>query len=195
LTVNKGEVIILEFEIGSSEVSDIYHLLTLWNVMSNIDGFSNMVYVYDNKLGKWPTLGELVETNKRIILFQHSGPACDGTIGCPAQFHNFYDHVIESSFSVSSIEEMEDSTSCALVLGNGGSRKFFNLNHFLNGAFPDSENAAITNRREFLEQRFALCGEYDVELPANFLTVDFWSVGDVAEVVHLQNKKRGALFV
>ena len=62
LKVNEGEVIILEFEIGDSNTTDL--LQSLWTIMSGVEGFAEMVYVYDETLGKWPTLGELVDINQ-----------------------------------------------------------------------------------------------------------------------------------
>jgi len=65
LKVNEGEVIILEFEIGASNTTNL--LLSVWTIMNGVEGFAEMVYVYDETLGKWPTLGELVDINQASI--------------------------------------------------------------------------------------------------------------------------------
>jgi hypothetical protein len=60
------------------------------------------------------------------------------------------------------------------------------MNHWVARRAPDRVDAAYVNSYEFLLARAPSCQEQRNHLP-NFITVDFYSIGDLFEVVDTLN--------
>ncbi len=123
----------------------------------------------------WPTLGELVSRNQRLLLFvEHAR-------GGPAWLPNAYDVFQETPFRFSTPEEM----SCARNRG-GRANSLFLVNHFIESVPPRPTAAAPVNTLEFLEQRARRCQRERRRVP-NVIAVDFWETGDVVGAARALN--------
>eukprot|EP00814_Leptocylindrus_danicus_P017121 CAMPEP_0116018654 /NCGR_PEP_ID=MMETSP0321-20121206/8773_1 /TAXON_ID=163516 /ORGANISM="Leptocylindrus danicus var. danicus, Strain B650" /LENGTH=354 /DNA_ID=CAMNT_0003489081 /DNA_START=340 /DNA_END=1404 /DNA_ORIENTATION=- len=186
LEENLSEVIVLELQIDPG--SDMFEL---YSVMQDVDGFSDMIYEHPDASSDWPFLSQLVDDNKRILIFQHRGPNCQTAGQCPEGFHSTYNFMFETPFSLESKEELLDYTdSCRIQTGQSDA-DFFILNHFAgspNSFFPEESTAREVNQIDVLESRTEACASlYDGRI-VNFVAVDFWSVGDTAKFVQEYNK-------
>ena len=113
LEKHPSEVIILEFQ-----VEDDGDIFSMYEIMKSIDGFVDRIYVHDIFSDVWPRLSTLVESDKRILLFQHDGPNCNVDGACPEGFHNTYTYMFETSFEIKEVDDLLDSSSCAVTRGN-----------------------------------------------------------------------------
>eukprot|EP00592_Proboscia_alata_P005017 CAMPEP_0194372840 /NCGR_PEP_ID=MMETSP0174-20130528/21235_1 /TAXON_ID=216777 /ORGANISM="Proboscia alata, Strain PI-D3" /LENGTH=266 /DNA_ID=CAMNT_0039151577 /DNA_START=746 /DNA_END=1546 /DNA_ORIENTATION=+ len=187
---NSDEVVILEFQMGSSSM-DL--LKNLFGEMQSVDRFIDMMYVHPSKNADWPLMSEIISRDKRIIAFQHNGPSCNNayTEACPTQIHRWWDHIIATPFAFSSVNDILDfPKSCLLYIEEESSRSFLNLNHFIANSIPDQRNAIVINTEEIIKNRVSACSEMNDRINVNFITVDFWNSGDVLDIVNAYNKAR-----
>ncbi|MGB5285829.1 MAG: PI-PLC domain-containing protein [Polyangiales bacterium] len=135
-------------------------------------------FVYAHEVGEpWPTLGELIEANTRLVVFQ--GEAQDAEF---PWLMNFDDHAWETPFSF----ETPDDFNCDPNRGDPGNPLFL-LNHFLTaplGGRP--EFAEMVNYNPLFIDRARQCEEERDALP-NFVAVDFYDIGNLFEVVDALN--------
>lgn len=197
------EVIVLVFQIGR-EVTGARPIpvAKLDLVMKTVPGLTELLYDHDAaNVTNWPTLGELVEADQRLLLFHHGSNTCTVQDSCPRGLHYYYEHAVDTPFSFRSVRDLEtyggagdadDVGSCSLSLGRGGDQDFFGVNHFVTRALPDADVARKVNRRDPLEDRIRACEERHPGLRVNFMAVDFWSLGQLPEVVQDLNRRRAA---
>lgn len=123
----------------------------------------------------WPTLGELVSRNQRLLLFVEHAQ------GGPAWLPNAYDVFQETPFQFSTPESM----TCARNRG-GRANSLFLVNHFIESVPPRPTAAAPVNTLEFLERRARRCQRERRRVP-NIIAVDFWETGDVVGAARALN--------
>lgn len=111
LSENLSEVIILEFQ-----VEDDGDLFGLYSIMQGIEGFVDRIYVH-NSSDDWPLMSTLVNSDKRILLFQHDGENCNVDGNCPEGFLSTYTHMFQTSFEIDNIEDLLDTSGCAVTRG------------------------------------------------------------------------------
>lgn len=96
----------------------------------------------------------------------------------------------ETNWDLSTVKDVEDyANSCKVKTGIASRPHTFMLNnHFANSriGLPSRGISEIINEKDFLQARLDACTEI-VGRRTNFLAVDFWSIGDVVEVVNLNN--------
>ena len=149
--------------------------------MANVDGFVDKIYVHKYE-DAWPTMGDLVEQNTRIIVFYFNGGTCtDGT--CPRGFEYFYNYASETQFESESLEDLEnDEYSCEITRGpqdDALPANFLVVNNFVTP--PDADTSAIANSQSFLADRLNTCANI-AKMRPNFVYLDFWSQGVTAQV-------------
>lgn len=133
-------------------------------------------HAYVHPGGPWPTLGQLVDDDTRLVVFQ------DETVDPAHQWlMNVWQHAFETHFSAAS----SDDLSCADNRGDP-SNDLFILNHFLTDVFGSPELAAQVNGAPFLLDRALEC-ENVHDRAATFVVVDFFEIGDVPTVVDTLN--------
>lgn len=179
-----SEVVVLLFEASGEQGPIVWN--DLYEEMSVIDGFTDMIYVHT--YGEdWPTMGSLVKQNKRIIIFYFNGGSCTDD-ACPPGFLYFYNHAAETQFESASIEDLEDySYSCEITRGPEEGKEapaFFVVNNFVTP--PDPEVSKVANSRSFLSRRLTKCANINNMRP-NFVYIDFWSQGVTAKTVQYAN--------
>jgi hypothetical protein len=132
--------------------------------------------VYEGPSSPWPTLGELVEADRRLIVFLESGsndvpwlrPVIGNIQETPYTFHTPADFSCEPN--------------------RGGTQgSLFLVNHWIETTpTPKPSNAEIVNARDVLLPRLRACqrarGRH-----VNIVSVDFYGSGDLFEVVDALN--------
>lgn len=135
---------------------------------------------YAHTVGEpWPTLGELIEANTRVMIFQEK----PGDPAYPWLMY-FWEHAWETPFSFETPEDF----SCAPNRGDPDAPLFL-LNHFLTSAVGGSPDfAEMVNYNPLFIERAEQCEEENEALP-NFVAVDFYDIGDLFEVTASLNRR------
>jgi hypothetical protein len=124
----------------------------------------------------WPTLGELIAANQRLIVFIESGQG-----GVP-WLHGTTEVIQETPYTFRTPEDF----SCRPNRG-GTAGSLFLINHWIETTpAPRASNAAIVNAYDFLLRRARACQRERRRIP-NIISVDFYSVGDVVRVANTLN--------
>jgi hypothetical protein len=138
-------------------------------------GFGDYVYTHP-KGAPWPTLRQMIDANKRIVLFLET----DG--GTPAYLHRGYtDEMWDTPYSFAKKEDF----TCALGRGNKANALFL-VNHWLSNPLSDIAFAREVNTTQVLGDRVARCTKEAGRVPT-FVSVDFYEVGDLFGVVRTTN--------
>lgn len=163
---NPGEVITFIIE------SYLSHELTA----AAFDEAGLTSYTYVHTGDTWPTLGQMIDAGTRLVVLQDTGvdPAYPWLM-------NVWMHAFETNFSASTAEDF----SCAVNRGTP-SNDLFIFNHFLTEVFGAPELAEQVNYNPFLIDRIRECETFH-GAPANFVTIDFVSIGDAVSAVKTLN--------
>ena len=172
---NPNEVITLILEDYSS-VSELSDALFASGIMTDL-------YEYDEEIG-WPSLQDMIDFNKRIVLFSDNYVQ-----NPPSWFHFLWEHAVETHFSNESIDDF----SCNFNRGDAQNSLFI-LNHFITD-FPlfignlelYNEQVEEVNSNPYFINRVYDCVSEKDKFP-NFITVDFYDVGNSLEVVNILNE-------
>lgn len=129
---------------------------------------------------------------KRLIIFQHDGGNCDIEGLCPRGVLSTYTYAFETTYRSRGVDALLNVTNTCLITRGDHRNAFFISNHFAVNRlkFPDYEIAEVVNSIQNLHMRLDACQEI-VGKRVNLLAVDFWSVGDVLEVVTSYNEGIG----
>ncbi|MCB1841368.1 MAG: hypothetical protein KDI09_00260 [Halioglobus sp.] len=166
LDANPGAVVTLILE------SYLSHALTA----NAFDASGLAAYAYTHPGGTWPTLGDMVDTGKRLVVLQ------DKTVN-PAYpwLMNVWTHAFETHFSAATPADF----SCADNRGTPANTLFI-FNHFLTEVFGSPALAEQVNFNPLLVERIEEC-ETRYARPANFITVDFVDIGDTLATIRALN--------
>jgi hypothetical protein len=138
-------------------------------------GLASLVYT-GSATPQWPTLRELIESDRRVLVFIESGRP--GVAWLRPAFKNFQ----ETPYSFHKVEEF----SCRVNRG-GDAGQLFQINHWIDTTpAPRPSNAAIVNAYPFLLARAEQCASERHHLP-NVIAVDFYQTGDLLAVVNKLN--------
>lgn len=133
-------------------------------------------YVHVQPVGDpWPTLRELIESGERLIVFT------DDSAASLPWHHYVWDFAWETHFS---FQEPADF-SCNINRGSMGNSLFI-LNHFLTNLIGSPTLANMVNYNPLFIDRAEQCEMESGRLP-NFVTVDFYDIGDLFYVVDSLN--------
>jgi len=136
-------------------------------------------YCYAHPAGApWPTLGAMVERDKRLVVLT------DGSRGGHDWLHPMWDLMWDTDWKV----ESPAGFDCERSRGSAAN-PLFNLNHFLTAPLPAPWFAEEVNQAALLRRRIQRCAEAAGQVP-NFVTVDFYAIGDVVRVVQEFNHRR-----
>jgi hypothetical protein len=117
--------------------------------------------------------------------------------------HWYFEHAQETSFDFDSIQEILDSDNSCLISRGATTTTgaFFGVNNFVTSKMLDTKSQAIdaetTNFLDFANQRIQKCREvfntqpYRGEGDVNLFFIDYWSIGDVVQVVQEYNRNLG----
>ncbi len=131
-----------------------------------------MPFLHTQPLGEpWPTLREMIDSGRRLVVFS------DRDRGLIPWYHFVWDYAFETNFSYATPADL----SCTPNRGNTANSLFI-LNHFLTQTVGMPRFAEMINHNPLFIDRARQCMEVDHRLP-NFVTVDFYDIGDVFAVV------------
>lgn len=185
LNSHPTEIIVINMEINSRADQEVT-LDGIYNVLTQVNGMTDMLYQHGNPAEEWPTLRTLRDAGKRIVLFHYNGANCDAD-DCPVGMNYYWDHAVDTKYSFRSLEEISvTSTSC--VIGRGadrGSNHFFAVNSFV--AVDKISTSVTINSKNFANRRIDDCSSVNENLPVTTYYVDFWSLGDVPQMVQARN--------
>jgi hypothetical protein len=185
LNNNPSEIIVINMEINSGADQEVT-LDGIYNVLTQVNGMTDMLYQHGNPADEWPTLRTLRDAGKRIVLFHYNGANCDAD-DCPVGMNYYWDHAVDTQYSFRNLEELEDSTSsCNIIRGaDRGSNHFFAVNSFVT---PSSQSTSETiNSRDFANRRIDTCSRVNRNRTVTTYYVDFWSLGEVPQMVQARN--------
>jgi hypothetical protein len=123
----------------------------------------------------WPSLQAMIDSKRRLVVLTDSGETPDRGI-LPV-----WEHAFDTPYAAQTPEDL----SCELGRG-GAANALFIFNNFLTAPLPAPELAETVNFNPFLLERAKRCGDARAHLP-NFITIDFYNLGDAAEVVDALN--------
>lgn len=133
-------------------------------------------YLHTQPVGApWPTLAELTASGAQLVVFTDQGA------GAPAWYMDQWAHAFQNPYHAESKEEL----SCDVDRGSGDSPLFV-MNHFLTKPVATPELAALVNEDPFFRGQAEKCRTERGKLPT-FVTVDFYSLGDLFPVVRALN--------
>ena len=185
---NPNEVVIMPLEINDNTGGPVV-LQDIFNVMQGVQDSNGIrmtqrLYQHDGS-ENWPTLGDLIDLDQRILLFVYN---YQDTNGLPLGFHDWFTWAAETEFQFDNVQELTEDTqrACTITRGGSGHRSFFGVNVF-SGLLPSVESAVILNQADFLRQHLEACALQNNNLQPNLVLVDFWSQGDVVDMVQSWN--------
>jgi len=186
LDANPSETLLVTMELNP-DLDQPVDLSVVYADMEATTGFVDYLYVHPDANTEWPTLRELRDSNKRMLVFHYRGPVCTDTDPCPDGLHYWFEHAFETPFQFSTVDAITSdySESCSVDRGGGGSRKFFGVNHFTSIAFQN--RAEDLGTAAMLERRIDECSTLQNQ-PVSVLSLDFWSKTDLIQVVQDHNK-------
>ena len=123
----------------------------------------------------WPTLGELIDKNERLIALT------DDPAGHPDYYEHVWDHAWDNPYAAETPEGMK----CEVGRGDPANPIFI-FNHFLTAPLADKTLAEQVNHNPFVLDRVQACAAQTADFP-NFVTVDFYDIGDVFSVTKTLN--------
>ncbi|KAJ3383913.1 hypothetical protein HDU92_003894 [Lobulomyces angularis] len=176
LTKNTDEVIKIEFQndagISAAELSTLLGPTLVNMAIVPVSPPPNV----------WPTLEELITTNKRILFTTNNG--VDGS-------HPWL-QAGESLFTANHyVYFSEEQQKCDFSWGPSTKKPFFKLNHLFaievtkSIYYPNFEDAKNKNSLESLQRHASMCKAADIQI--NYLSVDFGRTGDLLKAVAILN--------
>jgi hypothetical protein len=124
----------------------------------------------------WPTLGELIASNRRLVVFEESQRGI---------FGDAFEHMQETPYN----NKQRSELTCAPNRG-GTDKPLFLLNHWIDRPVPDRTDAVQLNNRHTLIDRATMCATQRNARP-NFLAVNFAGIGHVIQATAALNQLEG----
>ncbi|HBQ12188.1 MAG TPA: hypothetical protein DEF51_13890 [Myxococcales bacterium] len=133
-------------------------------------------YLHAQPLGEpWPTLRSLIESGRRMVVFTESASVSLDW------HHHAYAYAWDNDYANETPEDLD----CAPNRGTG-EESIFVLNHFLTAPVAMRSLAEQVNHDPFFTERVERCVAERGQAP-NFVTVDFYEIGDLFSVVDALN--------
>lgn len=129
-------------------------------------------YVVRQPLGAaWPTLEAMIEADTRLVVFTDDGG------GDYDWYLDQFAYAFQNDYAADTAADF----TCEADRGSGDNPIYI-FNHFLTSPLAAPELAAMVNPYEVLAPRVEQCWAETGKRP-NFVTVDFYEIGDVLRVV------------
>lgn len=192
LDQNPTEIVLITVQFVNDDAetnpANVATVSDLVAVIDSVDGLTEKLYAHPGLSEPWPTLRELRDTGKQIILFHYNVGICHQE-GCPYGLHDYFVYAEETEFQFASLLEIEDTTrSCSVTRGSNRAT-FFGINLFL--TLPSRAAADTVNSIQFLQRHVSECEELNGGNLANIVWVDFWTRGQLPLFVQRRNNHRG----
>jgi len=167
---NPHELVTFTIE-GSSSLS---HLQNSFSAA----GFDSLMYQHTSITDDWPTLKEMIISDKRVVVFTSRGSTNSSYTG----FHDYWDYTFGNDYAAGSRVDFE----CTLDNRGNPNGNLFLFNHFITKTTPQRDSARAINSNPFFVSRAEMCNQQIGHMP-NFVMVDFFGEGNVFEVVKQLN--------
>ncbi len=142
-------------------------------------GLENYLYAHNAEAG-WKTLQEMIDNDERLVILSDKNDATEGQ----AWYHYVWNWAVETPFSIGNWQEF----NCDYLRGEAENDLFI-LNHFITDTASyvgSPTDAELINEYYFLSNRAYQCMQENDKFP-NFITVDFYELGDCMKVVNELN--------
>ena len=120
----------------------------------------------------WPTLSEMIETNRRLVVFHEGG----GT-GPDWYMDGYADYVWDNDYRA----ETPADFGCEPYRGSAD-HSLFLLNHFLTAPLASADLSQLANEPSVVREHMSECAAAAGQ-PVNWISVDFYDIGDVVQTV------------
>jgi hypothetical protein len=139
----------------------------------NQAGLTNYLHT-QNKFSQWPTLQTMINTNKRLVVFNEVNNAS----ASQGWYHHIWDFAVEINYG---------RINCDYGRGNA-SNSLFVFNHFVtsNAGIASTSESQTVNSNPYFIDHVTQCQQSKNKFP-NFITVDFYDLGDAIAVVNQLN--------
>jgi hypothetical protein len=199
LDSNPQEVVLLPTQIDN-EAGGPVSLEDVWSLLQASGNLTDKLYIHDPSSGGFfPTLGELIERNQRVLFFVYNGrqtcaslEAVSAAFRCPPGMYDWFRFASETDYRLDSIAAVRNETnSCRVTRGSSTSAPFFGVNVFL--SLPNPVASRTLNGADFLLSHLYECATRNGRRfrrgggGVNAVMVDFWDRGDVLTVVREYN--------
>jgi len=160
---NEVVTIILECYVTANDIEDEI----------NQSGLSNYLYIHNST---WPTLQNMIDNDNRLVIFSD----VDDASSSQSWYHYVWDYAVETHSSVGNINDF----TCDFNRGDAVNDLFI-FNHFVTdanlgyGLYTESNDV---NANPFFINRALDCQNQTNKFP-NFVTVDYYELGDGLDVV------------
>ena len=164
LATNPGEVLIvfIQDEAPAEDIAAAFAAA----------GLDRYAYAHPGRDAPWPTVGELVERNERLIVMTEAAEHA------PVPWlHRGFELAQETPFSFQSVDDL----SCEPNRGAADAPLFL-VNHWIEDIAPTPEDAELLNARDVLLTRLRDCAAERGQTP-NLVAVNFYRSGDLLAVV------------
>jgi len=164
---NEVVTIILECYVTANDIEDEI----------NQSGLSNYLYTHN---ATWPTLQNMIDNDNRLVIFSD----VDDASSSQDWYHYVWEYAVETHYSVGNINDF----TCDFNRGDPLNDLFI-FNHFVTdatlgyGLYNESNDV---NANPFFINRALNCQTQTNKFP-NFVTVDYYELGDGLAVVDLLN--------
>jgi len=193
ITTNPNNVIMISLQINE-DAGGAISLDMVQSLLQQVpNGFSDRLYDHWPIGLEWPTLGELIESNQQVMFFYFQGP--EGMGDHVSGLNYWYDSVIATDYQWGSVSELESTllASCPMTRGLSSTQDFVHVeahvteDSFFGTAFlPSLEAAQVINTEEWAGPILDACTEF-LGHPANIISVDFWSEGNLPDLMTQRN--------
>jgi len=159
---NPQEIVVLELEnyVAASKIANALRSAGAQGLL-----LTKEKYNPDNYNGNWPTIGQLIGWNKRLIIF-------DTAAGAETYGYNTNKYMVRNMYGTTEINKAAKKRP-----GSSATAKLFQMNLFPTISFPKVN----TNSPENLRRLLAACRAQgyipDNKFP-NFVSLDFINIGD-----------------
>jgi len=187
LDANPHEVVLMPLQFnddtgGIVQIAELY--ATMQQAKTSSGSLVDRVYIKDGS--GWPTLGEMIDMDQRVLVFVYNGQEKCTQVTCPPGVYDWFDVAAETDFQHESVAEIANDAveACRITRGGSGSQDFFGINLFLQS--PMQNASAVLNEKTFVEEHVKICSQL-ASLEPSLILIDFWGQGDVMEYVQEHN--------
>jgi hypothetical protein len=197
LIANPNNVIMIWLEINEPAglpitLEDVQNIVNAVPLGGANRTFADRLYRRNVDDMDWPTLSELIQMEQQILFFFQGGP--NDSVVPPPGIHYFYDYGMSTEWSFTSVEELQSTTlnGCSIDRDSSNREDFLLLNAFVTETVfgiqvrPSVEAAEQVNTEGFLQPLLDSCEDYHGK-SVNIVSVDFWSSGNLPDLVNKFN--------
>jgi hypothetical protein len=181
------EVLLIPIEVNNNADGPV-NLWDFYALLQSVGNFTARMYVH-KETNAWPTMRQLINNDKRVIMFVYNANVSCRTKGnCPPGIHDWFLYASETIYTFPAVADLQTTKSaCPYDRGSQGYRDFYALNMFVTNPLPSKSSALVINQPAFLQKHVKAC-ESVVKRNASVIFIDFWDEGDLVDVVQSQNQ-------